>query len=826
MFPPRGEADRRMPVPTSPTAPLADVPTEVMSATSGVRHRIGSRLLESCTEWWHVPALALLALAVAAYVIWTYRRDAAELSWPVRAGLACLRLGAFAALAIALLDLQRTAEHEIVHPSRVAVLVDTSGSMALTDDHAGLPRQRQEQAVELLRAGGLLEALTTDHEVSLWRFADEVERVAAMARGGPVPAGDQLGDILVADGTETRLGDAIGRLVEEDVSATLAGVVLVTDGGSNAGIEPLAAATAAAARGVPIHAIGVGSRVLPVNVRVADLVVPLRVFPADRFTVTAYLQPQGLEGRRVRVELGEVSASGGEFRDGPPGSGAVRVIDAVDVVLGVDGELVPVRLDVPGLESPGRRGLVVRVQPPAGDRQPDDDAQVAEIEVVDRVTHVLLMAGGPGREYQFLRNVLDRDKSFAVDVLLGTVAAGMSQDARRILPAFPDTDEALADYDAVVAIDFDWRQLVPAARSRLERWVAKESGGLLLVAGGISTEAWLADPRMKAIRGLFPIELRRPSQAGIDGMVGSEVPRPLEFTREGREAEFLWLAPNRAVSERAWDDFAGVFSCFDGGSPKPGATVYARALPPAGRIAAGDAPAFFAGQFYGSGIVFYCGSGELWRLRSAADGAHERLVTQLVRHVSQGRLLRGSRQGRLLVDRDRYPVGAPVVVRLVLPTATAASPPGCRVQGPDGRVSDVLLTPEPGRGDVHRGSFVVSRAGRWQIDARLPGTGGQVSRGIQAQLPDRELVRPRLNRELLEAVATASAGRTGFLEETPWTPADARTLAAALPERSRRDYETGTSDAVFKERLNALLLAAGVGLLCAEWIGRRLAKLA
>jgi hypothetical protein len=194
--------------------------------------------------------------------------------------------------------------------------------------------------------------------------------------------------------------------------------------------------------------------------------------------------------------------------------------------------------------------------------------------------------------------------------------------------------------------------------------------------------------------------------------------------------------------------------------------------------------------------------------------------------VSQGRLLRGARQGRLLVDRDRYPVGAPVVVRLVLPTATVTSPPSCRVQGPDGRGSELVLTPEPGRGDVHRGSFVVSRAGRWQIDARLPGTGGQLSRGIQAQLPDRELERPRLNRELLEAVAATAAGRTWFLEEKPWTPADARALAAAVPERSRRDYETGASDGVFKERLNTVLLAAGVGLLCVEWVGRRLTKLA
>ena len=40
--------------------------------------------------------------------------------------------------------------------------------------------------------------------------------------------------------------------------------------------------------------------------------------------------------------------------------------------------------------------------------------------------------------------------------------------------------------------------------------------------------------------------------------------------------------------------------------------------------------------------------------------------TKLIRHVSQGRLLRGSTLGNLLVERDRYVVGNTVVVRAQL----------------------------------------------------------------------------------------------------------------------------------------------------------------
>ena len=73
-----------------------------------------------------------------------------------------------------------------------------------------------------------------------------------------------------------------------------------------------------------------------------------------------------------------------------------------------------------------------------------------------------------------------------------------------------------------------------------------------------------------------------------------------------------------------------------------------------------------AGQFYGTGRVFYLGSGEMWRLRAMSDSYFEQFYTKLVRHVSQGRLLLGSSRGMLLVDRDRYLLGNTVVVRAQL----------------------------------------------------------------------------------------------------------------------------------------------------------------
>jgi len=861
----------------NPSIPLPSAGSSsafLLASSESVQHRITSGLIEEFSQWWQMPALVLALASLMFFVLWMYRRDAAELPRGVGLLLAGLRLGAIAALAAAYLDFERKSEHEIVFPSRVAVLIDSSASMTLRDEPAvpesvepavgpsGEPaaaiapqspsETRSQRAIEVLRSGGLLAALAPLHEVSVWRFDADAEPLVVLPTGSrtavaetvePPPAPSAASAVaqapdrsassldgdwferVTARGYETRLGEALARVLDQEPAGVLAGVILLTDGANNAGIDPAAAVVALGRAGVPVFPLGIGSDRLPANVRVADILVPARVFPGDRFAVTAYLQSQGLAGQTVRVELSELAAGTGADADAAAGSG--RVIDTTEAVLNAGGELIAVRFDVPGLDSPGRRDLAVRVVAPAADRSPADNRQVAEVEVVDRVTQVLLMAGGPSREYQFMRNVLERDKSFAVDVLLGTAGKGGSQDARRILPAFPATAEELAEYDVVVAFDYDWRRLDAAAQSRLERWVARESGGLVFVAGGIFMNAWLADSQAAVIRNLHPVELRRAGRLMGEEPAGLEQPMPLVFSRDGLDAEFLWLASSRVASQTVWSEFKGVFSCFDVGGPKPGATVYARTARPGATGTPESSPIYFAGQFYGSGNVFFMASGEMWRLRSIEDSLHERLVTQLVRHVSQGRLLRGSRRARLLVDRDRFAVGSNVVVRLVVPEGEAAAAVDCRVSGPDGVVLRVPLVPERERAGVMQGSFVAARDGSWRIDVDLGnGTGEKVSRRIQARLPDRELERPRLDRGSLEQLAALSGGSAHFLAAQPWTAADSQTLAAGIQDRSRREYETGAPDGDFKRRLNGILLAVGVGLLCVEWILRRLVKLA
>ena len=67
--------------------------------------------------------------------------------------------------------------------------------------------------------------------------------------------------------------------------------------------SPEAAVELAQEAKIPVFTVGVGSDQLPTNVAVCDLVVPARAYPGDHYTVTGYVQAQGMAGKLVTVQV-------------------------------------------------------------------------------------------------------------------------------------------------------------------------------------------------------------------------------------------------------------------------------------------------------------------------------------------------------------------------------------------------------------------------------------------------------------------------------------------------------------------------------------------
>src|SRR5262249_10828173 len=143
---------------------------------------------------------------------------------------------------------------------------------------------------------------------------------------------------------------------------------------------------------------------------------------------------------------------------------------------------------------------------------------------------VLLVAGAPTRDYQFVRNlfVREQDKERATVCIYiqpppgrTEPRTGIVQDVPpdRLLKAFPGEtagearDEEgtfynLGSYDLIVAFDFDWGQLSAKQVRLLEQWVGRR-GGLVVVAGPMYTGR-LARPKdedkLKPLVTMLPVE--------------------------------------------------------------------------------------------------------------------------------------------------------------------------------------------------------------------------------------------------------------------------------------------------------------------------------
>ncbi len=619
-------------------------------------------------------------------------------------------------------------------------------------------------------------------------------------------------------GQETRLGEALLYVVQQHPQDTLAGIVLVSDGGHNAGADVSEAVRLLRDRKIPLFALGVGPRVAPGDVRVAEVQAPARVRPKDPFPVVVQLESDRFEGavevrlHAVRLSQPTVSprtedlpqeqsaladedlakeALAAGSRPGahhgrhfsPAGATArVEVQQTASTTLGPSQLAATVRFELALLEE-GLYALQVEIQPNRPEAIVENNRREVICEVMERPLRVLLVSGGPGREYQFLRSVLFRDQTVRVDILLQSAQPGAWQEADQLLSHLPEDLGGFGDYDCLVAIDPDWRRIarspedIPRVLEALERWIADLGAGMIFVAGNVysgeTLGGWRSDPRCQMVLSLLPVRLEGNRTFGSPGMDTGPEPWPIVFTPEGQAASYLWLEPGPEASRKAWEVFPGVYSCLQASDTKRGATVLAHLGDP--RLAQlGRSPVYLAEHFYGAGRVIYLGSSELWRLRAVNEKYYERLWLQLIRHVAQGRLEGPSPRLLVAVDRPAYLLGETVFFRarildqLFRPVQVESLT--VRITEPNGQIRPVRLFPTPGQPGDYRGPYLPRGVGEYHVVLQSPNWPGQEAscrfRVELSSLEERTLLR---NEPLLRELAAATGGR--YLP-APWAAVD------------------------------------------------------
>ena len=273
-------------------------------------------------------ALVLGLSLLFTVTFWTSLRDSRFLTPVWRGGLLLLRVAVLTLILAVLLNPRERTQTTQIQRSRVGVLVDTSLSMAYPAAESTGNSDSTESRAEAVRAAlidsGVLDQLSQTHSVSVYSFSSELSDSRAVVANGavsfvdhPLPSSLQddvarmdLDDgseltaseiltrwtqILQPAGAETRLGESLHQLIGQLTGPTLSGIVVVTDGRSNAGLDVEVARSRAERSETRLVLAGVGSDRPQINVWVAGMQSPSDVHRGDPFDISVTIQGSGVD---------------------------------------------------------------------------------------------------------------------------------------------------------------------------------------------------------------------------------------------------------------------------------------------------------------------------------------------------------------------------------------------------------------------------------------------------------------------------------------------------------------------------------------------------
>lgn len=601
---------------------------------------------------------------------------------------------------------------------------------------------------------------------------------------------------IEAKSASTAIGDAIRETMNRKRGQPLAGIVLVTDGVNNSGSQPLDAAAAARAEGVPVYVYGVGIT-SPRDIIVQNLFAPDVTFVKDEVPLTVRVRAQGLSGESVELQLklgGQVVAS--------------RTLTFTN-----DSELVvPVKFTPDTL---GEFELTASIEARSDEAVKDNNSRTQRIKVIDSKIKVLLVDQTPRWEFKYLQLLLLRDRRVELKCFLaeGDKAISRVPDSP-YLPEFPARRDELFKYDLVILGDIDPKILTAQHQENLNKLVSDFGGALVVLAG---KRHMPAQYRRAALEKLLPVEFD-PAPLDTRNDPVAERPIKLQLTAAGRASAMLRLSDREEENAQMWAQLPPIFWSARVTRAKPAAEVLVVDPDVSKESRFGKMPVI-ASQQYGLGQVLFVGTDNFWRWRkNAGDFFHTAIWGQIAQRVSIQRLLGVSRRTQLSADRQNYMTGDRVTVFARLYTGAGYEPvdePSVRgsfgLKNGQGPRTELTLRPVPDQPGMYRGEFIATGVGAFGFSVE---NDPQTILDFNVAEPQFEFGETAMNEPMLKQLASMTGGQF-FREENLYQLPDA---IRAKTERVQSPLEVE----LWASPLYFLLL---LGIVTAEWVLRKLSHL-
>ncbi len=723
--------------------------------------------------WW---VIALLVAGAVLVACGAYARSVVPLTLGQRVTLTGLRL---LALLLILFFLLRPVAIDPVSATDtvVAVLLDRSRSMRIADV-GGM--RRIDKAVTLLN-DSILPGLGDDFEVETLAFGDEVEPVDP--------------SVVEPDASRTDLVGALEAVRGRYLDRSLAGIVLLSDGGDTSGHD---GSSVVASGMLPIYVIGVGSVQPPRDREVVSLTAGDATVTGSIVDISASVVSHGFKQAPIEVQLFENGRLLQVRRVTPPAGGSpVRIVF-----------LVSPNTDVATLYT-------VEIPPDAREVVAENNRRSVLVRPPGRPRRLLMLEGAPGYDHSFLKRVWLADPGIALDAVVRKgqnaqgeytfYVQGASDRTAALATGFPDNRAALFRYDALVVANVEAEFFRREQLAMIADFVAERGGGLLMLGSATLTGRGFAG---SSVGNVVPLELS--GWLRIDPVDAATKTNAVMLTDDGAVHPMMQLGQTVSETREQWSKMPPLGGNVPIGLPKPGTSVLARIL-----VRRGGSQPLVAVQRYGSGRSMIFAGEASWRwkmLLPAKVRTYDTFWGQVARWLA------ASAPERLTVTTvGSRSVGDPLRLDIRLrnteyrPISDAT--PKVRVFTPAGESMEL----QSHLADVTTGRYVAEFA------AGTPGVYGvEVTAAVGEDVSvttdewiliggaDAELTDPRLHDQLLRRVATVSKGR--YLEATDLKDLRSLLLAGVSNEASSVTRE------LWHGLWSFLLLVA---VLTAEWSLRR-----
>jgi len=760
--------------------------------------------------WPSVVVLVLILIAIG-FTVAVYRGERG-ISKTRRYLLGAFRAVLYTVLIVMLFEPVFGIEMTVKLRESILVLLDKSESMAIRDVRKrqaeleeaalalghlpfdktayALPAQARKEAEEATRMD-LARGIVDNPNLDIFKRLGEDFKIRYFCFGERLEPTSGEGETLVESlrrvrptAKATRLGTAVEEAVSRYSGQPIAGVILLTDGASNEGLEPLEVARRMKDKDVPLFAVGIG-RPDPPDVRVEGLIVQDTVFSKDKVPVRFRVLSEGYAGRTVDVT---VSVNGKEVARKP---------------VKLSGEPQFQELTFVPEEETGSLKLDVAIAPLPGEIASENNQLTQKVRVINDKIKVLYVEGKPRWEYRYLRAVLLRDHRLDVKFLMTQGDRDLAKASDRYLDRFPEVASEAFVFDLVILGDVPASYFTPMQLSRMEELVRERGGSLLVLAGHQHPlAAHLGTP----IASILPVKLRAEGWEAIDSTV-----HPV-MTSEGDETTVVSLDVEK--NEALWALVKPIYQVPVLEGAKPAATVLATLS---------DAPRrrapypLIAWQRYGRGKSMFVGTDQLWRLRfKRGDKYHARFWGQVIQFLTLSRLLGENKRIHIETGPKSFRTGERVQIYTNVlngsyePVTTPSYTLFAEQREPKPGSTPVRLEPVKDVPGLYQGFFTPEEAGTYVLRTAAAEAEASNTVEIQVATTPLEQLEPAMQEDLLKKMADLSGGRFLTVRELPSLPDSIQAeLQTTIVRREKELWDL------------PLVFAVLLGCAAIEWFFRR-----